>query len=184
MPYSQMTKRAGANSGVADHPTPRTRGHLAAVFAALSIASAWLGATPGAWLRHDLGAFWMQAPPGWTYSKGTGTDSAVGRLHSAGVSMDVDFGLYSDPLQIPEGAAYVKEQALTVDGLPARQVSYVMYPAAAPPVHYLGLHVPVVRTTSMGKKKLTLLAQSADALPLKQAAAVMATIRFKPAPRH
>ena len=76
----------------------------------------------------------MQAPPGWTYGKGTGTDSAVGRLHGAGVSMDVDFGLYSDPLQIPEGAAYVKEQALKVDGLPARQVSYVMYPAAAPQI--------------------------------------------------
>lgn len=179
-----MTGRAGAPSGVAYRPTPRARGLLAAVFAALSIASTWLGATQSSWVRHDLGAFWMQAPPGWTYTKGRGTDSAVARLHSARVSIDVDFGLYSDPLQIPEGATDVKVQALEVDGLPARQVSYVMYSAAAAPVHYLGLHVPAVSITAMGKQRLTLLAQSADALPLKQAAAVMATIRFKPAPIH
>lgn len=179
-----MTNTAGTRSEFTGHPQPRTRGHLAAVFAALSIASAWLGATPSTWVRHDLGAFWMQAPPTWTYSKGQGIDSAVGRFDSAGVSMDFDFGMYSDPLRIPAGATDVKEHALKVDGLPARQVSYIMHAAATTPVHYLGLHVPQVRTTSMGKQKLTLLAQSAEALPLKKAAAVMATIRFKPAPRH
>ena len=166
-----------------DHPAPRTRGRLAAVFAALSMASAWLGATPNNWVLHDLGAFWMQAPKTWTLGKGQGTDSAVGRLSSAGVSMEYDFGLYSDPLRVPEGATEVKERALVIDGLPARQVSYIMHPAATTPMHYLGLHIPEVRATSMGKQRLTLLAQSVHATPLKQAAAVMATVRFKPAAR-
>ena len=151
--------------------------HLGVV-AALSMMVASCAAAPER-TRHDLGAFWIDAPASWSLTSG-GMDSAAGHFTGERLRLDYDFGLYSDPLRLPQGATDVGERSVTIDGLPGRQVRYTLQRGADEPMHYLGVHVPAVRATSMGRLKLTVLAVSADVEQIRQAEAVMATIRFKP----
>lgn len=150
------------------------------VVAVLSMAASSCVAAPG-WTRHDLGAFWMDAPAGWSQSTDRAVDSAAGHLTAEGLRLDYDYGLYSDPLPVPDGATDVRERPVVVDGLPARQVRYRLRVGSAKPMYYLGVHLAVVRYTSMGPLKLTVLAASSDKKQIRRAEAAMATIRFKPA---
>lgn len=150
------------------------------VVAALLMAASSCVAAPG-WTRHDLGAFWLEAPPGWSQAADRAVDSSAGHLTAEGLRLDYDFGLYADPLPVPDGATDVRERAVVVDGLPARQVRYRLRDGSARPMYYLGIHVPDIRSTRMGPLKLTVLAASADKKQIRRAEAAMATIRFKPA---
>jgi hypothetical protein len=149
--------------------------------AALSILASCAGATSLAWNTIDLGPFQMSVPAAWALRQG-GTDSVAGHLSAEGLDLDYDFGLYSDPLVVPVGALNGSVGVVQVDGLPARRVSYTLQRDAAPPMHYLGVHVPRVRLVAMGRIRLTLLGYSTDTAKLAQVEAVWATIRFKPGP--
>jgi hypothetical protein len=151
-----------------------------AALGALSVAAGcagWAGPA-GACVTHDLGAFQICVPPDWALKK-NGVDSAAGSFRAAGLTVSVDFGLNADPLRIPRDAAAADEAAVTLDGLPARQVEYTLGATQ----HYFGVHVPQVRSAAMGALKFTLLGEAADAAALRELPAVVSTIRFKPPPR-
>jgi hypothetical protein len=130
--------------------------------------------------RRTLGEFSICVPAPWQLER-RGSDSASGRFTDGAVRLEYDFGLYSDPLKIPQHATDTHEKEVTAGGLAARQVAYTLPQVSGAPVLWLGLHVPRVRQVSMGWLKLTLLAQAADPRQLQQAAEAMATVRFNPA---
>lgn len=123
---------------------------------------------------QDLGPFSMCVPSDWQLVKG-GTDSAAGTFTAEGLSVSYDFGLYSAPLSIPPEASEASGVAMTVDGRAGRKVAY-----ALKSIHFVGVHVPDIRSTSLGSVKLTVLAQTTNSARLNEARAALATIRIKP----
>ncbi len=134
-------------------------------------------ASAAQWAHHDLGPFCMDAPSAWSLTEG-GIDSVAGELTGERVLLGYDFGLYSDPLQIPEGATDVDVRSVTVDGLSGRQVRYTLR-RSGEAMHSTGIHVADAGASSKGQLKLTVWAESVDEEQIRVAEAVMATIRFK-----
>ena len=66
-------------------------------------------------------AFSVLLPPGWVYEPQQGIDSFVGAYVGDGVELTFDYGIYSDPLNYDDDAAYdVHEE--TIGGLTAKIV--------------------------------------------------------------
>jgi hypothetical protein len=91
-----------------------------------------------------------------------------------GIRVSFDFGLYSDPLTLPEQATQVKEFSKAVGGHLAHHVSY-----SRGSINAVGIHFPKVSSTSIGPLKLTVLAQSRDMTKLRAVDEAFATIKFK-----
>nr|WP_316641546.1 hypothetical protein [uncultured Roseateles sp.] len=126
--------------------------------------------------RRELGGFSLQLPAGVTQQAG-GIDSHAGRLVGAALQIDYDLGLNADPLLAREGISGREERAVTIDGRPARLVSWrVEQPA--PVRHFVGLHLPQVGESVMGPLGLTLLAQARDATALAEARAILLSLRL------
>lgn len=150
--------------------------------AACSLLSALLGCASVSaqpCVVSDLGPFTVCVPTHWEVRK-AGTDSAAGHLSDGLLSISYDFGLYSSTLRVPAGATDVHESAITVDGHAARRVAYSFQRGGGALVHFLGVHIPEVRASSMGSLKLTLLARASDAKRFDDVEALIPTIRIKP----
>lgn len=125
--------------------------------------------------RQALPGFSLCLPPGWQHVPGSGTDSTVGSLRGPGVELRYDLGLYSDPLQPPEGAIEFQARPAELQGRPVRWVRYRLSQQDQT-WHLLGLHVPEVRRTAMGPLRLTLLARSAEAGPIDATAVILGSL--------
>lgn len=124
--------------------------------------------------RRDLGGFSLKLPA--TLVQHTGSvDSKAGRLHGAGLLIDYDLGLYSDPLHSREGVSGYEERAVVVDGRPARLVRWQQPDLTR---YFIGLHLPDLRATAMGPIRLTLLAQTEDATRLDEIQTVLLSLRL------
>lgn len=154
---------------------------MAAAAALAMLAGACVSAEPC--VRHHLPGFTVCVPPGWTLVRPRAVDSAAGRFSSGALSVSYDFGLYADPLQLPDGASAKHEDTGTVDGKPARQVRYTLTTAGKPTMHYAGVHLSNLGATSMGPLKLTMRAESSDPARLQEATDAFATIRLVPTAR-
>ena len=122
---------------------------------------------------RDLGPLSMCVPSDWQLSQGR-IDSVAGTFKADGLSVSYDIGLYSDPLKIPPEATEASEAAVTIDGHAGRKVAFTLQAA-----HFVGVHLPGIRSTSMGSIKLTVLAQATNAARLQEAAAALLTVRIK-----
>lgn len=156
-------------------PKPLSHAVVCTVFALMGCVDM----SAQACVQTDLGPFVLCVPKHWEVRKG-GVDSAAGRLTGKDLSISYDFGLYSDPLRVPVGATDVQESVILVGGLPARRVTYSVERSGAVPMHYVGVHVPDVRQSSMGRLKLTLLAHTQDRQNFADVDALLPTIEFKP----
>lgn len=73
------------------------------------------------WMRVDVQDFSMALPPGWKYSPLQGIDSLVGEFTGAGVTLNFDYGWYSNSLVNDADPAYVVTYE-TIDGANAKIV--------------------------------------------------------------
>lgn len=60
-----------------------------------------------AWMKVDAGPFSIFAPWGWEFHQLEGVDSFVGEFIGDGVTLEFDFGKYSNPLKEERKPAYV-----------------------------------------------------------------------------
>ncbi len=149
-----------------------------------SMAACVSAATPADWRTWDLGAFQMRAPAELRHTAG-GIDSQAGALTAAGLRIDYDFGLYSDPLARRNDTLDYHARDGKVDGLDARFVRFRIAPAGAQAGQSCsGVHVPAVRSSGMGPLALTVLACAPHADGLRDVPDMLASIRLQaPQPR-
>ena len=144
-----------------------------------SMAGCVSAAAPADWRTWDLGAFQMRAPADLRLAAG-GIDSQAGALTAAGLRIDYDFGLYSDPLARRDDTLDYQSRAGTIDRLDARFVRYRIAPAGQQAAQSCsGVHVPGVRSSGMGPLALTVLACADHAEGLRDVPAMLASIRFQ-----
>ena len=145
-----------------------------------SVAACVSAAAPAAWRSWNLGAFDMRAPADLRHSAG-GIDSLAGALTAAGLRVDYDFGLYSDPLARRDDTLDYASTTGKVDGLDARFVRFRIAPAGEQAAQSCsGVHVPGVRNSGMGPLALTVLACATQVDGLRDVPAMLASIRFQP----
>lgn len=143
------------------------------------VAGCALAAAPADWHTWDLGAFKMRAPAQMRMSAG-GIDSLAGTLAAAGLRLDYDFGLYSDPLTRRDDTLDYTARGGRIDGLEARFVRFRLASASERTLRECaGVHVPGVRSSGMGPLSLTVLLCAASADALAHAPMVFDSIRFQ-----
>jgi len=62
------------------------------------------------WIKLEVGAFSIYAPPGWEFHKKQGIDSYVGEFAGGGTVLNFDYGRYSSPLDNATKPEYVVAQ--------------------------------------------------------------------------
>jgi hypothetical protein len=77
---------------------------------------------PAGWDKVDAGPFSILAPPGWKFHKQQGIDSFVGEFVGTGVTLEFDFGAWSNPLEEEKEPEYIVNQK-SIGGFPAKIVS-------------------------------------------------------------
>lgn len=156
---------------------PGRRGPLAAVAAVVLLGSTGAVASDTECVRHELQAFSICLPAVWQPVPGQAVDSKAGRFASGDAQLSYDHGLYSDPLNPPEGALDYQVQPRTIDGRAARRVSFRL-PGPGGLVQVIGLHVPEAGRSSMGPLRLTVLLRSRQPALLHKADEILGSIRF------
>lgn len=151
----------------------RVRGLSLALLFLSSVAVA--GST---WKLLDLGPLTVRTPAGMVLARG-GTDSLAGAIVGENLRLDYDLGLYSDPLEPREGAGDFEVRAGTLDGLPARFVSYRIVNETGQTRFCTGVHVPEVRRSVMGRIGFTALACGDHPRSMKLARAILSTLLFR-----
>ena len=154
---------------------PGRRGPLA-VLAAITLFVSTMASASNC-VHHDLQAFSICLPPVWQPVPGQATDSRAGRFVAGEAQLSYDHGLYSDPLNPPEGALDYQVQLRTIDGRAARRVSFRL-PGPGGPVQVVGLHVPEAGRSGMGALRLTVLLRSRQPALLHNADEILGSIRF------
>ena len=126
----------------------------------------------------DLGPLTLQAPSTMVLTRG-GIDSVAGFLADEKLHLNYDFGLNTDSLQAPSGAIDFQAFAMTLDGLPARFVSYRADDRTGQAQVCAGIHVPQVRASARGRIGLTLHACGPTADSIQQARTIFASVRLR-----
>ncbi|MFT6052367.1 MAG: hypothetical protein ACI9B9_002016 [Halioglobus sp.] len=125
-------------------------GQFAIVAALLFVASCAGGDAnqSGSYVRHQITPdLSLQTPVGGSFSSGPAIDSFVGKVVVGDLQLELDYGLYSNSLEALSTAEGMTSQQLTIDGKVARLVTS----------NYMsGVHIPLVRSSSLGNIKLTL----------------------------
>jgi hypothetical protein len=130
---------------------------------------------------HDLGPFQLSAPSAMVLAR-RGVDSLAGVLADQKLHIDYDFGLNADPLRTPpQGAQDFQVRTITLDGFPARSLTYSVVDASGQLLFCSGIHVPQVSLSSMGWTRLTLLACGADAGSMARSQSIFSTLRLRSA---
>jgi hypothetical protein len=73
------------------------------------------------WTTADVGGFAIALPPGWEYRPSQGIDSLVGDFVGDGVTLNFDYGWYSNSLAEDSDPAYVVTHEI-IDGIRAKMV--------------------------------------------------------------
>ena len=104
-----------------------------------------------------------------------GTDTAFSEWQGDGLTVRVDYGLFVDRLESSQrqGGAEVVDE--TIDGLPARRVSYVQ----ADGVRFTAVHFPDLSTVGGGRNKLTLVVLAPPPRSADEARRVVTSVKFR-----
>lgn len=125
---------------------------------------------PKDWIKADFGGFVLYLPPDMKQQEVRGIDSNVRRYASGSITIDSDYGWYSDPLD----SGYPKPfKTITVDGKPARIVAY---DGAGKFPFLVAIHFPDTGRPSM---KLTLGGACKDKAGAETLQRIYGTIHFK-----
>ena len=76
------------------------------------------------WQVLETDHFTIMAPAGWKFNQGRGTDSYVGTFDGEGISLEFDYGIYSNSLADDNNPDYTIKYE-TIDGQNARLVKPV-----------------------------------------------------------
>lgn len=129
------------------------------ILAATLIVCSVFAVCASSWKTLNLGGFSLKVPSSMVLEAG-GIDSQAGSLQDASFQLGYDFGAYSDPLDAVAGATEFKTRQGTLDGKPARYVSFGRVGKNGQKQFCEGVHVPVVRapvSADFGPVKLTML---------------------------
>ena len=124
----------------------------------------------GAYIRHQITPdLSLQTPVGGSFLSVPAIDSLVGKVVAGDLQLELDYGLYSNRLEALSAAEGMTLQQLTIDGKVAQLVtsSYMS-----------GVHVPLVRSSSLGNIKLTLQGVTHGAEQRDVALKIFESIRF------
>ena len=111
------------------------------------------GATSG-WISVKIGSLLtLKAPAGTTFKTVPG-DSFVGLLAGPGFALQMDYGLYSDPLTDQSRFSTYSAEPVQIDGRPAIVVRGTPKRSSTPG-QFIGLHVPQLGHSSLGTLSLT-----------------------------
>ena len=111
---------------------------------------------PTDWIKVSAGhAFDFMAPAGTEFHSSEGMDSFTGRIEAPDFELSFDYGSYSDPLNhISDDAKYETHNVL-IHGKAATIVTAYAPRFSADHPYFIGIHFPKIKTTAMGKTKLT-----------------------------
>lgn len=112
----------------------------------------------------------LQVPDGVDQKPEQGVDSIVGSFSGEGFTCQFDHGLYASDLSEIENR---KEEAVVLDGLPARLVS-------APP-DFDALHVPETKRSVIGSVRLTVTCRSETESARKTVREILSSLKMNPA---
>ena len=151
-----------------------------ALFTQTYILGAADAAVPENWVELTAGeVLTLQAPPGSRFVPGRGTDSFIGRVEGPGFRLEMDYGVYSDPLTSGGSFVTVDSADTRIDGKAARTVFATSRDPVAGERHFYGLHVMSVAPSALGPIRLTVTATSHQRKLLDIVDRIVHTIRFK-----
>src|SRR6266446_1966001 len=97
---------------------------------------------PAGWVQVDARKFVFFVPPDVKSVPTMGIDSFVGQYKGDSISLDFDYGFYSDGLQDAEGGFNYVSHLERIDGKKARMASFD-FPNTGHPFDYaIGVHFP------------------------------------------
>jgi hypothetical protein len=129
---------------------------------------------PPGWLQIDAGAFRFYVPPEVKAVPIQGTDSLVGAYRGDFISVEFDYGMYSDSLDYKRLPGY-RSRHERIGGKRANIVSYYNPGAERSFDHAIAIHFPEVN----GNLKLTVHATCKTANDCQTALTLFRTIEFK-----
>jgi len=145
----------------------------------LAVASGCTPATsvspPFGWVQIDAREFSFYVPPDVKAVPVQGIDSFVGEYNGDSISLNFDYGHYSDPLDYKERTNYIAHDE-RIDDKKARVVSYDN-PGSGHPFDYaIGIHFPEVNGKDI---RLTVYATCKTTNDYETARTVFRTIKFR-----
>jgi hypothetical protein len=139
-------------------------------------------AVPADWITVAAGhVLTLQAPPGTRFETRPGADSFLGVFLGAGFEIQLDYGVYSDPLAERSQFSSYKSEPTRVNGKPATLVHAT--PNKGSSTYrgtFVGLHVTELGRTVVGELSLTLIGLVSDEAQEALIRRIFATIRLKP----
>jgi hypothetical protein len=122
------------------------------------------------------GALAISAPAGTSYHPRRGADSLVGAFRGPGFELNLDYGVYSDPLLDEGRYPSAHRSEISIDGRPGQLVTL-----GAPldgGRYFIGLHVPRVTASPLGPVRLTMTGRVEREEDLALVRRMLQTIRF------
>lgn len=133
-------------------------------------------AAPG-WITVKVGSvLTLDAPPGTTFKAAHG-DSFVGTLAGPGFALQLDYGLYSDPLTDRTRFSAYASQVIRIDGRAGSLVSGTLKRSSRHG-EFIGLHVPQLGHSPLGALGLTIAGVVPRAKEVDVVRRIFQTIRF------
>jgi hypothetical protein len=112
---------------------------------------------PVDWVNLSIGSLLtLAAPPGTRFEPGRGADSLVGTLVGPNFKLQLDYGVYSDPLTDQSRFMTYWAEKILVDNKPATIVHATVASPSTDPARFIGLHVPQLGKSGLGALSLTL----------------------------
>jgi hypothetical protein len=137
-------------------------------------------AIPDGWKRIDLKAFSFYAPPDMKDQHARGIDSAVWRFRNRSITLDLDFGLYSNDLTFYSDQPEYRAEWTEIGGKKARIATLRMRDESlANSLEKDRNYVATVYFPDVHGARLTFWANCVDAAAQESAKKIFLTIKFK-----
>ena len=129
------------------------------------------------WISLKIGSILtLEAPAGTTFKTVPG-DSFVGALTGPGFALQLDYGLYSDPLTDQSRFSKYNAETAKIDGRAAMVVEG-MPKNSKVPGRFIGLHVPNLGHSTLGTLSLTVAGTVPGQKEITVVRHIFATIHF------
>jgi hypothetical protein len=153
-------------------------GGLLALFALIAPAASAHG-TPAEWITISVGSLLtIKAPPGTQFQARPGADSFLGIIVGKGFELELDYGVYSDPLTDRSRFATYSAQSIRIDGKPATIVRATPAGHSTDQGGFIGLHVRQLGQSMLGSLSVTITAVVSNAEQEQLIRQIFESIRF------
>lgn len=137
--------------------------------------------TPKDWRTHDLGPFSFQAPADFSGGQDQGIDSAVWSFRNENIRLELDYGVYSNDLQIYGDKPEYHESWVVIHGKKAKLCTFRLSDSSATPATEKKPFIAAVYFPDTGSpsQKLTLWASTDSPAAQEKAKLILNSVRFK-----